>query len=60
LSGNTLESDICSITFTSNMPINRFELTSGFESKYYHNETQIPVLEIEVTNSGKILSEVSF
>lgn len=60
LSSNTLKSDICSITFTSNMPINRLELTSGFESRYYHNESQIPVLEIEVSNPGTILSEVAF
>lgn len=55
---NSLVSDICTINFTADVHIKRFELTSGFESRYYYQESDIPVVEIEIDKPGIIITEV--
>ena len=60
LVGNTLKSEFCTINFSADVSIKRIELTTGFESRYYHQESEIPVLKIEVSESGIITTEVKF
>lgn len=42
------------IKISSSVEIRRIELTNGRESLYYYNETEVPVLEIEITEFGEI------
>tara|TARA_R110002126_G_scaffold687_1_gene4267 strand:- start:585 stop:2399 length:1815 start_codon:yes stop_codon:yes gene_type:complete len=60
LVGNSVVSDLCEINFSSHINIKRIELTTGFESRYYYQESEIPVLEIEVHEPGIITTEVKF
>ncbi|KJZ27718.1 heparinase II/III family protein [Pseudoalteromonas fuliginea] len=60
LAGDSLVSEFCTIDFSANMNITRIELTTGFESRYYHQEIEIPVLEIEVNEPGTLTTEVKF
>lgn len=41
----------------ADMPLVRFELTTGWESRYYLEKTELPVLEIEVDRPGTLMSE---
>lgn len=41
----------------ADVPIVRFELTTGWESRYYLRKTELPVLEIEVDRSGTLMTE---
>ena len=47
LSGNIIKSEFGKLTIESNNEAKKIELISGFESHYYLNKTEIPVLEIE-------------
>lgn len=58
LFNNTLTSDICTIVFSADVAFKRIELTTGYESRYYYQESTIPVLEIEVCEAGTITTEV--
>jgi hypothetical protein len=60
LVGNSLISDLCIIKLSADVCINRIELIMGSESRYYHQESEIPVLEIEVNESGILTTEVMF
>lgn len=60
LFGNSLISELCTINFSADVTIKRVELISGFESRYYYQESEIPVLEIEVHESGTLTTEVQF
>lgn len=41
----------------ADVPLVRFELTNGWESRYYLERTELPVLEIEVDRPGTLISE---
>lgn len=60
LVGNTISSELCAINFSADVTIKRIEITTGFESRYYYQESEIPVLEIEVHESGALTTEVQF
>jgi hypothetical protein len=60
LAGNSIISELCTINFSADVTIKRVELTTGFESRYYYQESEIPVLEIEVHESGTLTTEVKF
>ncbi|MBH0057934.1 alginate lyase family protein [Pseudoalteromonas sp. SWXJZ94C] len=60
LVGSSLVSEFCTINISANISIMRIELTTGFESRYYHQESEIPVLEIEVAEPGTLTTEVKF
>ena len=45
------------LTLEASMPITRFELVDGWESRYYLDKEQIPVLEIEVHQPGSLTTE---
>ncbi len=48
LNGNACSSRSARITIHSHAPVRRMELVSGWESLYYHQKTELQVLEIEV------------
>lgn len=41
----------------ADVPLLRFELATGWESRYYLEKTELPVLEIEVDRAGTLISE---
>ena len=48
------------IKVNANVPIVRIALIKGRESRYYYQETTIPVLEIEVEQAGSIITEYQY
>lgn len=60
LVGDSISSELCTIHFSADININRIELITGFESRYYYQESEIPVLEIEVNEPGILTTEVKF
>lgn len=60
LVGNVLKSKLCTISFSADIDFKRIDLTVGFESRYYYQESEIPVLEIEINEPGIIITEVNF
>jgi hypothetical protein len=47
----------CVLSIGASMPIARFSLVQGWESRYYMQKTQIPVLEVEVHASGTLTTD---
>lgn len=45
------------IKVVGDMPINRLELVEGWESRFYHEKQSLPVLEVEVNQSGMLTTE---
>ncbi|WP_417446724.1 heparinase II/III domain-containing protein [Kangiella sp.] len=60
LEDNELICDMCRITFSADVEIRRVELMYGKESRYYYQETTVPVIEIEIVAAGCITTEVYF
>lgn len=56
--GNSVSDGGRTITVSADVPIARFELTTGWESRYYLQKTQVPVLEVEVRRPGVLESRV--
>ncbi|MDW7549438.1 heparinase II/III family protein [Pseudoalteromonas peptidolytica] len=60
LEDKILTSSICKLVFDSDVEFSKITLSNGKESRYYYQETDLPVLEIEVTRAGTITTEVIF
>jgi len=45
------------IKVVGDMPINRCELVEGWESRFYQEKQPVPVLEVEVNQSGVLTTE---
>lgn len=56
-SGNGVESEGAVIRVMADVPIERCELVEGWESRYYMQKTALPVLEVEVRESGILVTE---
>ena len=52
--------DMCRIRFSADVELKRVELMHGKESRYYYQESTIPVIEIEIVAAGYITTEVYF
>lgn len=48
------------LTIQSDIPIKRSELTIGWESRYYLQKTELPVIELEVDKPGRLITEISW
>ncbi|WP_286295418.1 heparinase II/III family protein [Vibrio apostichopi] len=48
------------IKIDSDVKIDRLEIVEGRESRYYYQETSIPVLEVEISSDGNITTEYQF
>lgn len=57
LQDNTVTNGEHEIQVCSSAPIVRFELVTGWESRYYLEKTEIPVLEIEIHETGTLTTE---
>lgn len=51
---------IYQLRVTSNVSIVRFEITQGWESRYYMKKTPLPVLEVEIVHSGELITKYQF
>lgn len=60
IQGQKVSNGSITIKITSDSPISRVEIVRGRESKYYYHESDLPVLEVEVTSSGTITTEFNF
>lgn len=49
-----------SVAVTSTVPIKRFEIVEGWESRYYLQKTPVPVLEIEVALPGELITTIEW
>jgi len=50
-------SDEFGLSVTSSVPVKRFELVSGWESRHYMDKTALPVLEVEIEQAGTLTTE---
>lgn len=57
LDGQCLTNGEHVLTVHASMPIVRFELVEGWESRHYLEKTSVPVLEIEVQQPGTLTTE---
>jgi hypothetical protein len=48
------------LSIHSTTPITRFEITQGWESRYYLQKTALPVLEIEIHQASELTTEYHF
>jgi len=60
IKGNVVFNGMHALTIKTDIDIVRLELLVGKESRYYYQESEIPVLEVEVTQSGKIITEYQY
>ena len=47
-----------SLTISASIPIHSMRLISGWESRYYLQKTSLPVLEVEVREPGRLITEL--
>lgn len=52
----TLTLDGFTFTVEANVPVVRFELVEGWESRYYLQKTPLPVLEIEIDQAAELVT----
>jgi hypothetical protein len=45
------------LSVEASVPIGRFHLVTGWESRYYMQKTEVPVLEVEIHQPGAITTE---
>jgi hypothetical protein len=45
------------VTVKTSVPAVRFELVTGWESRYYLQKTELPVLEVEINEPGTMATE---
>jgi hypothetical protein len=57
LEGHRLTNGAHVLSIEATMPIFRVDLISGWESRYYFEKSESPILEIEVRESGEIVSD---
>lgn len=57
LEGHTASNGSQRLSVRGDMPIVRFELVEGWESRYYLEKTPVPVLEVEVATAGILITE---
>lgn len=58
LNGHSIVGEGILITLDSTVPIKRFELVTGWESRYYGEKTELPVLEVEVAQATTLTTEI--
>lgn len=60
LEGTTVRRGDVTLSVTASVPIARMELVQGWESRYYLQREAVPVLEVEIRASGKLVSDYRF
>lgn len=57
IEGNALSNGEHVMQVHASVPIVRFELVVGWESRYYLEKNQVPVLEVEIHQPGSLITE---
>jgi hypothetical protein len=57
VTGSTLSSAKDNLLVSADVPFSRFEIVTGWESRYYMQKYEVPVLEVELFQPGVIESE---
>lgn len=60
IKGNEISNGDHVLSIKTELKIVSFELIKGNESRYYYQETVLPVLEIEVERAGSIITEYKY
>lgn len=55
-----IQLDGFSLTVATTVPVKRFELVEGWESRYYLQKTALPVLEIEIDQPGELITTIEW
>lgn len=55
-----IQSGEFSLTVATPIPVKRFELVEGWESRYYLQKTPLPVLEIEIDQPGELITTIEW
>lgn len=55
-----IQLDEFSLAVTTTVPVKRFELVEGWESRYYLQKTPLPVLEIEIDQPGELITTIEW
>lgn len=58
IAGSSVVSTRFALDIVSNVPLRRFEIVEGWESRYYMRITALPVLEVELEKPGTITTNV--
>lgn len=58
LNGHTISDGARSIKVSADVPITRFGLTTGWESRYYLQKSEVPVLEVEIDRPGTLETRI--
>ena len=60
LKDNQIVLDGIQLSVSSNRSLKRFELVTGYESRYYNEKTPLPVLEVEVNGDAVVETILDF
>ncbi|OOE87964.1 heparinase II/III family protein [Salinivibrio sp. AR640] len=60
IKGKEVTSGNHNILINSDVKIKRLEIVEGRESRYYYQESSIPVLEVDILSDGQITTEYQF
>lgn len=60
VNGNSVSDGKHVLTVQANVPIARFAIVEGWESRFYLHKEPVPVLEIEVHQAGQLVTEYSW
>ena len=60
LSGQAVTFEGLKIEVRADTPIRRVELVEGWASRYYGQKTPLPVLEVEVADSGRVVTDITW
>lgn len=60
IEGNTITNGVQTISVSANVELKRFEMTTGWESRYYFDKEEIPVLEVEVSQAATLTTIYHF
>ena len=58
IDGNLVSFGKYNLKIRAKVPIKRFEIVKGWESRHYHRKTILPVLEIEINKPGRIITDI--
>jgi hypothetical protein len=58
LDGRMVYHSLVSLVISASIPIHSMRLISGWESRYYLQKTPLPVLEVEVHEPGRLITEL--
>jgi hypothetical protein len=58
--GNTVCGPGVRLIVSADVPIERLEIVAGWESRFYAQKNELPVLEVEVARQAKIITEVNW